>query len=52
VQAVLASYPRLDFKEGFTSLVADQAKRKPGWWAAAAMQRGLREFIAAVPFAS
>jgi hypothetical protein len=52
VRAVLASYPRLDFKQGFTDLVADQAERKPGCWAAAAMRRGLREFIAAAPFES
>jgi len=52
VTAVLASYPRLDFKEGFTALVADQAERKPACWAAAAMQRGLGERIAAAPFAS
>ncbi len=52
VAAVLASCPRLDFKQGFTDLVADQAERKPGCWAAAAMQRGLAERIAAAPFAS
>jgi predicted HD phosphohydrolase len=50
VSAVIESYPRLDFKEGFTALVADQAERKPACWAAAAMQHGLREFIAAAPF--
>jgi hypothetical protein len=52
VHAVLASYPRLDFKSGFTDLVADQAERKPGCWAAVAMQRGLGKFIAAAPFES
>jgi hypothetical protein len=52
VKMVLAAYPRLDFKEGFTGLVADQAARKPGCWAAAAMERGLRERIAAAPFES
>jgi HD domain len=50
VAAVLAAYPRLDFKEGFTDLIADQAKRKPGCWAARAMDRGLAERVAAVPF--
>jgi hypothetical protein len=52
VSAVLASYPRLDFKQGFTELIADQAERKPECWAAAAMQRGLAERIATAPFAS
>jgi hypothetical protein len=52
VSAVLAAYPRLDFKEGFTELIADQAKRKPGCWAARAMQAGIRERIAAAPFES
>ncbi len=50
VRAVIESYPRLDFKQGFTDLVADQAERKPACWAAAAMQRGLGELIAAAPF--
>lgn len=50
VTAVLDAYPRLDFKEGFTSLIADQAERKTGCWADAAMKRGLRESIAAAPF--
>ena len=52
VKAVLAAYPRLDFKQGFTDLVADQAGRKPGCWAANAMERGLRERIAGAPFES
>jgi hypothetical protein len=52
VQAVLAPYPRLDFKSGFTDLIADQAERKQGCWADAAMQRGLRDYIAAAPFES
>ncbi len=47
---MIESYPRLDFKEGFTGLIADQAERKTGCWADAAMQRGLAEFIAAAPF--
>ena len=52
VSAVLAAYPRLDFKEGFTELIADQAKRKPGCWAATAMRNGLAQRIAAAPFES
>jgi len=49
---VLAAYPRLDFKEGFTDLIVDQAERKPGCWAARALQAGIRERIAAAPFES
>ena len=52
MSAVLAAYPRLDFKEGFTELIADQAKRKPGCWAATAMRNGLAQRIAAAPFES
>jgi hypothetical protein len=52
VSAVLATYPRLDFKEGFTELIADQAARKPGCWAASAMLGGIRDRIAAAPFES
>jgi hypothetical protein len=52
VAALLAAYPRLDFKEGFTALVADQAERKSGCWADRAMAAGLRERIAAAPFES
>jgi hypothetical protein len=33
-------------------LIADQAERKPGCWAARAMQAGIRERIAAAPFES
>jgi hypothetical protein len=50
VAAVLAAYPRLDFKEGFTGLIADQATRKPGCWAARAMDSGLADRVAAAPF--
>ena len=52
VSAVLAAYPRLDFKEGFTGLIADQAERKPGCWTATAMRKGLAQRIAAAPFES
>jgi hypothetical protein len=52
VEQVLAAYPRLDFKRGFTGLVAEQAERKPGCWAARAMQTGLRDRIGAAPFES
>jgi predicted HD phosphohydrolase len=52
VEAIVAAYPRLDFKEGFTALVADQAERKSGCWADRAVASGLRERIAAAPFES
>jgi hypothetical protein len=50
VRAVVDAYPRLDFKEGFLGLIADQAIRKPACWAAEAMGRGLAARIAAAPF--
>jgi hypothetical protein len=52
VATVLAAHPRLDFKEGFAELVAEQAERKSGCWADRAMASGLRERIAAAPFES
>jgi hypothetical protein len=52
VGAVLAAYPRLDFKEGFTALIADQADRKTGCWANRAFAAGISDRIAAAPFGS
>jgi HD domain len=52
VQAVLRAYPRLDFKEGFSGLIEDQATRKQGCWANRAVQEGLRARIDAAPFDS
>jgi hypothetical protein len=52
VEAVLAAYPRLDFKEGFTALIADQAGRKTGCWADRAFAAGIGDRIAAAPFGS
>ena len=52
VEAVLRAYPRLDFKEGFAGLVADQAERKSGCWADRAIAAGLRARIEAAPFDS
>jgi hypothetical protein len=52
VEKVVAAYPRLDFKHGFTDLIADQAARKPVCWAAVAAKGGIGERIAAAPFAS
>ncbi len=52
VRGVIAAHPRLDFKRGFTELIAGQAARKPNCWAAAAMGGGIGDDIAAAPFAS
>jgi hypothetical protein len=52
VGAVIAAYPRLEFKRGFADLIADQAARKPNCWAAAATQVGIADSIVAAPFAS
>ena len=52
VAEILAEYPRLDFKRGFTELIEDQAERKPRCWAAVAMGSGLGEDIVATPFES
>ena len=52
VTDVVATYPRLEFKRGFTELLAGQAGRKPGCWAAAAVAGGIGERIAAAPFES
>ena len=52
VADVVATYPRLDFKRGFTELLAGQAARKPGCWAAAAVAGGIGERIDAAPFPS
>jgi hypothetical protein len=49
---VVATYPRLDVKRGFTELLAGQAARKPGCWAAGAVAGGIAERIDAAPFAS
>jgi hypothetical protein len=52
VAAVLASYPRLDFKRGFAELFADQAERKPHCQVAELMSGGFADRIAAAPFES
>ena len=52
VAAVLASYPRLDFKHGFAELFADQAERKPDCQVAELMRGGFADRIAAAPFES
>jgi HD superfamily phosphodiesterase len=50
VASVLAAHPRLDFEAGFTALLRDQADRKPGCWAHAAIAGGIAEAIASSPF--
>lgn len=46
---VVAAYPPVDFKRGFTDLLLDQAGRKPGCWAANAIMSGIAERIEASP---
>ena len=52
VDEVVAAYPRLDFKRGFMDLIADQAARKPGCWAARVVQAKIPERVAVAPFPS
>jgi hypothetical protein len=52
IESVVARYPTLDFKRGFTSLLVDQAQRKPNCWAGNAIKSGIAERIEAAPFAS
>jgi HD domain len=54
IDEVVAAYPRLDFKRGFTDLIAAQAAQKPhqNCWAARAAAAGLGDRIAAAPFKS
>ena len=49
--AAFERHPRLDFASGFTALLVDQAERKRGCWAAAAVAAGIADEIAAAPFA-
>jgi hypothetical protein len=52
VTGVVAAYPRLDFKVGFTAAFADQASRKPTCRAAQMVAGGMLEAIASAPFDS
>jgi hypothetical protein len=52
VQAVVAAYPRLDFKRGFGRLFADQAERKPRCRAATMLAAGMIGRIDSAPFDS
>ena len=50
VPELLAAYPRLGFKRGFATLVADQVARKPTGRAAAMVGAGFFDRIAQAPF--
>jgi hypothetical protein len=50
IESIVARYPRLDFKRGFTDLLRDQAARKPSCWAASAIRGGIVERMEAAPF--
>ena len=52
VPGLLAAYPRLDFKRGFTALIVDEAARKPTCSAAEMIAAGILEEIAQAPFDS
>jgi hypothetical protein len=52
IAAVLAAYPRLDFKREFGARFLDQATRKPTSKAAGMAKAGLLEAIALAPFES
>jgi hypothetical protein len=52
IPALLAAYPRVDFKREFTALVVDQASRKPTCPAAMMVAAGMIEEIAQAPFDS
>ena len=52
VPGLLAAYPRLEFKQGFAALFADQAARKPTCPAAEMAAAGMLEEIATAPFES
>jgi hypothetical protein len=52
IPAVLAAYPRLDFKREFSARFVDQVSRKPTSLAAEMAARGILEEIAQAPFDS
>lgn len=52
VSALVAAYPRLDFKAGFAAAFADQASRKPACRVAEMVSMGWLDRIAAAPFES
>ena len=52
IPAILAAYPRLDFKREFAASFVDQASRKPGCRVAEMVATGKLEAIARAPFDS
>jgi HD domain len=50
IASVVAAYPWLDFKRGFTEMITDQAERKPNCWAANAVRGGIAQRIADATF--
>jgi hypothetical protein len=52
IPGVLAAYPRTDFKQAFTTLLVDQASRKPTCPAAEMIATGILEEIKLAPFDS
>jgi hypothetical protein len=52
IPELLAAYPRVDFKREFTSLLVDQASRKPTCPAAEMIDAGILEEITQAPFDS
>jgi HD domain len=52
IPAILAAYPRLDFKTRFAAAFVDQAARKPGCRVAEMVRTGKVAAIAAAPFES
>jgi len=52
IRQVVAAYPRLDFKRGFSAMFVDQATRKPTCRVAEMVSTGKLEAIARAPFES
>jgi hypothetical protein len=52
IPELLGAYPRLDFKRAFTTLLVDQASRKPKCPAVEMIAAGILEEIAQAPFES
>ena len=52
IPAVVAAYPRLDFKVGFAAMFVDQATRKPSCRVAEMVATGKLDAIANAPFES
>lgn len=52
LERVIADHPRVGFAEGFSALIAEQARRRPDSRAAMLHKFGLRAMIARAPFPS